>query len=673
MLTARNLWKICNDSTMKKDLYMIYNAVMAAGGYEQVSHKKAWKQIGEPFRFPNTCTNSAYVLKALYTRNLLGWEQEKHWKRHWTPSHEDVKGKGGSVSNTIVKPRDEARSTATALIQSNQGTSLSQRPSGTHGPLLGTPAHIDEEFRTRILLALRSTLPNEVDWVFNTLIRFSFSSENFCLDYMPTLVDHLIDFVEPFFNRYVRPDIHRDDGETDINNINDMDSMAHRLFSSRPDQENYERALQVFHILRNFSFLDNNIRLLAHHGTLRQHLMTGIALSPSSQYAELTRHCLDILENIAPQVTLLTPDDPYLVTMTSLLMSNDRALILGAIRSLTRVAVTEVNERVLRIPWMDVIQRLFQFLLVDDEELMAATLEYFYQYTGLRGGDGAFGTELIKAYQGNLVGLLTGLLSYKSSVVPASQSVNNTIHGISAAQLFASQNAKLQQSNIPDLADYMDLDEPYRCLGWLKDKMMTGSDTDTMALKDEFSTVLMIALPQPPDVQKAAAGPAPLIDLVLRKIKYSPDKQDIALKCHWVGCDKVIDETEDMLTHVATAHVPAEDQSTVPYDCRWKTCTRTQLPRRTNMISHLRTHLDTPPASKYNKRKRTIPKFVVDKLLVDQVEVSGVPLTAALILRDLAGNKQHHSYFMPYESELASLALQRPKLSKYILTVLSAL
>lgn len=72
---------------------------------------------------------------------------------------------------------------------------------------------------------------------------------------------------------------------------------------------------------------------------------------------------------------------------------------------------------------------------------------------------------------------------------------------------------------------------------------MPGSANDTLLLKDvmeqyqdrfgsekpfglkEFSTVLMIAFQQTADVQKAAAGPAPLIDLVLRNIKYTPEKE----------------------------------------------------------------------------------------------------------------------------------------------------
>lgn len=207
-----------------------------------------------------------------------------------------------------------------------------------------------------------------------------------------------------------------------------------------------------------------NIRRLATHERLLFLLMKGIALPPNSQYGELSRHCLDILENIAPQVSLGSRDDPYLTTMIHLLFTNDRAYILGAIRALTRVAVTETNERVLGYADADVIQRMAQFLMIDDEELAAATLEYLYQYSSLRGN---FSAQLIRGYPGNLVGLLTGFLSYKSSLAPPSTSAIGTLHGIPAAQMIkVPESTASQKPTIPDLTNYQYLDEPYRCLGW---------------------------------------------------------------------------------------------------------------------------------------------------------------------------------------------------------------
>lgn len=388
----------------------------------------------------------------------------------------------------------------------------------------------EEEFRMRTLCALKCGLPNEEDWAFNTLIRISFSFENFNLEFMPSLLDILLSFAKPYFDTHIKR-IHQD-GQI----------LGDPFFSSEKQQEQLERVLQVFHIIRNFSFHEGNIRRLVHHPLLYTMLMVGVRLPFDSPYAELGRHCLDILENIAPQISVKTRQDPYLETMFKLLFTNDRALILGAIRALTRVAVTETNEPVMSTGNEAILERMSQFLLVDDEELAAATLEYLYQCSSLRGN---FSDKLVEHYPGNIVGLLTGYLSYKSALVTKPSSLNETIHGIPASLLANSSKAKSQAPLIPDLTDYVHLDEPYRCLGWLKEKLLTAGLEDKIALKEvyskytslfgdekplqpkEFFTVLKIAFPQPASVEAMlASGSTPVDDIVLQNVRYAPSKDD---------------------------------------------------------------------------------------------------------------------------------------------------
>ena len=38
--------------------------------------ERGWKRITLPFNFPPTCTNSAYVMKSVYVKNLELFEQE---------------------------------------------------------------------------------------------------------------------------------------------------------------------------------------------------------------------------------------------------------------------------------------------------------------------------------------------------------------------------------------------------------------------------------------------------------------------------------------------------------------------------------------------------------------------------------------------------------------------
>jgi hypothetical protein len=58
---------------------------------------------------------------------------------------------------------------------------------------------------------------------------------------------------------------------------------------------------------------------------------------------------------------------------------------------------------------------------------------------------------------------------------------------------------------------------------------------------------------------------------------------------------------------------------------------------------------------------------------VDDSEISGVPLTAALLLRNLVREKRHHEYFLPYEQDITMTGLHRPKLERYTVAVMAAL
>ena len=108
------------------------------------------------------------------------------------------------------------------------------------------------------------------------------------------------------------------------------------------------------------------------------------------------------------------------------------------------------------------------------------------------------------------------------------------------------------------------------------------------------------------------------------------------------------------------------------YQCQWLGCKRTGFQDKQSVVKHLKTHFASKITKKSKKRSQQ-NKFVIDKIPVDDSEVSGVPLTAALLLRNLAKDRCHHSFFMPYQSELTALAIQRPKLARYILTVLGEL
>ncbi|KAI9485942.1 MAG: hypothetical protein EXX96DRAFT_25683 [Benjaminiella poitrasii] len=127
-------------------------------------------------------------------------------------------------------------------------------------------------------------------------------------------------------------------------------------------------------------------------------------------------------------------------------------------------------------------------------------------------------------------------------------------------------------------------------------------------------------------------------------------------------CNESFDNAVELHKHIIKQHL---EQSS---SCHWLKCART-LKDKTQAIRHMRTHF----AGKIKKQLPSKKSFIVPKMPVDDSEVSGIPLTSALLLRNLARHKQHHIFYLPYESELTLLAIQRPKVSKYILMVLNEL
>ncbi|XP_065853486.1 AT-rich interactive domain-containing protein 5-like [Euphorbia lathyris] len=63
----------------KEDLNLLklWRAVIKLGGYEQVTSSKLWRQVGESFRPPKTCTTVSWTFRIFYEKALLEYEKHK--------------------------------------------------------------------------------------------------------------------------------------------------------------------------------------------------------------------------------------------------------------------------------------------------------------------------------------------------------------------------------------------------------------------------------------------------------------------------------------------------------------------------------------------------------------------------------------------------------------------
>ncbi|CAN1805146.1 AT-rich interactive domain-containing protein 3 [Linum perenne] len=59
------------------NLLKLWRAVVKLGGYEQVTSCKLWRQVGESFRPPKTCTTVSWTFRIFYEKALLEYEKQK--------------------------------------------------------------------------------------------------------------------------------------------------------------------------------------------------------------------------------------------------------------------------------------------------------------------------------------------------------------------------------------------------------------------------------------------------------------------------------------------------------------------------------------------------------------------------------------------------------------------
>ncbi|KAI9341120.1 hypothetical protein BDR26DRAFT_1007228 [Obelidium mucronatum] len=407
----------------KLDLYRIYLGVKAAGGFEKVSEEHGWQKIANPFEFPPTCTNSAYVIKRAYKSYIYNFAQVKD---HGTPIEAlrllesttrklNEEANAGLGKKGKAKPQD-VTPVMTAFVAPQRGN--------------GAPIRVEEYarddkylvggYQNKLLLALLSGLPNEVDWAFNKLVRLSSTAPpNFHLGSIPSLLDALLSHTDAFFD-ILKLNTAADNFETSPDHTRPSTLLVNlphyselTLFNSKESAELMERVLQLMHILRNFSFSDINLKFFISQHLVLTVVAKALALPPYSVYTALKHHALDIFENLAGYITLRGRNDFYLACIRKIIMeSTDRGLLIGSLRALARLCGTDANQSCLCDLESGVLERVFQLLRVaGDDELVYVVLEFLYMFSCL-GADAV--AKIVaggRASGGdNIVGVMVGYL-----------------------------------------------------------------------------------------------------------------------------------------------------------------------------------------------------------------------------------------------------------------------
>ncbi|KAI9497294.1 hypothetical protein BDB00DRAFT_23225 [Zychaea mexicana] len=534
----------------------------------------------------------------------------------------------------------------------------------------------DDQVKQRILYSLQSDNEWDVEWALNYVVTISFERpEELRLDRTPMLLDLLLKWSKPFLE----------------------------------DGNNPSPILKVLHILRNFSFLDFNAQILAADVRLKSMIEQGLNMS-TSKNLDVSRHCIDVLEHIAPYIQLNGPFDECIACLNNLLYMQERYLLIGTLRILTTLAMKDSNQVCLISVSMATAPRTAQLLVINDEELVGTVLEYLHQYTGVSAD---FRRQLLSAHSGADVGVIVSLLSIKSKYFSTKLVEDGTPRSMSPASTSDSEPYEPHGTVpcVPNLSAYQQLDEPYRCLGWLKDKFQVTNDNSMLSLDDmymlydmrfgqekalkmkDFYTVLKIAFPGTPDSMN---GSGPILEGTSVRgiqIKMSILQDGAEMLCQWTDCSQTFGDELLLQRHVIRDHVGMHQHDVATgvgvgeaeqeeeeeaeagararaLECMWTDCADSmqEFKDRGEITTHLRSHFDEEQQQQQrnHSNNNSSAAMMGDTMAVDHSDIKGIALVAAHLLRQLSKDPESHDYFMPYEQELLAIAKKRPKLAPHI-------
>ncbi|XP_063783421.1 AT-rich interactive domain-containing protein 2 [Pseudophryne corroboree] len=383
------------------DLHSLYTRVTTLGGFAKVSEKNQWGEIIEEFNFPRGCSNAAFALKQYYLRYLEKYEKVHHF------GEDDDEVQPGNLKpqlpiGAIPCTYNYQQHVVPDYLRQSYGLTMD----------FNTPNDYN-----KLVLSLLSGLPNEVDFAINVCTLLSNESKHVMqLEKDPKIITLLLanagvfddtlgtfsavfgdewkektdrDFVQ--FWKDIVDDSEIRDLIYDKSNSQEgtppdslWDSLFHPPRKLGINDIEGQRVLQIAVILRNFSFEESNVKLLAANRTCLRFLL----LSAHSHFISLRQLGLDTLGNIAAELQLDPVDfkTTHLMfhTITKCLMSRDRFLKMRGMEILGNLCKAEDNG-VLICEYVDQdsYKEIICHLTLPDVLLVISTLEVLYMLTEL--------------------------------------------------------------------------------------------------------------------------------------------------------------------------------------------------------------------------------------------------------------------------------------------------
>lgn len=253
----------------------------------------------------------------------------------------------------------------------------------------------------RALLALQSGLVEEEEYALHHLVKISFErGDKYRFDGFPGLAEALIakilEVSTLFYGFNWEIAYSEEDAAASGNVLNSLSGTADLLSRLQrldadvvrdevePEQftRHLRRVIEAGLVLRNMVMLEENALYVARL-PLSQDLLTIVLNLPRrAQVTELQHYALEIAEQLTKYWSLDSSSHLY-HSLLKQVDSSDRGSIVTALRAISRISMNlEAKNRLDEVP-PEILHRVTEWLLVEDEELRNACLDFLYQFTAV--------------------------------------------------------------------------------------------------------------------------------------------------------------------------------------------------------------------------------------------------------------------------------------------------
>lgn len=339
----------------------------------------------------------------------------------------------------------------------------------------------------RILLSLRSTVPAEQDYALHHLVKISHErGDKYKVEAFPTLAETLIEYAlgvsSLFYN--VRWEVDYTEKKFDLNTldgINGTPDILQRIQSlKRIDTSDELEPEELAHkftkvneaglALRNLTTLEENAQYLSTLPQLRDFLSIVLNLPSSDRVTELKLNVLDIAEEVTKYWSMDVSDPLYRSLLNQIETSNDRGFIIRALRAICNTSLErEASNQIRGVP-VSIIKRLFEWLLLEDEELMKACLDFLYQFVAIPDNVGLLIANAEKLSLPAVMTQFGQLLQHRIEEVTEKVLVHPAIPPAPAKEIPVVPLELLNQ--------FLQCDEPERSNRWLKSVVEENPESD---------------------------------------------------------------------------------------------------------------------------------------------------------------------------------------------------